>query len=39
MFQSAIPAALGLVLGEFILGSLWTLIGIIFQIRTYAFWV
>jgi hypothetical protein len=39
VFQGAIPLALGLVLGEFIVGSLWTLIGIILQINTYAFWV
>lgn len=39
VFQQAIPFALGLILGEFIIGSLWTLIGIIFQISTYAFWV
>jgi hypothetical protein len=39
MFQGAIPIALGLVLGEFVVGSIWTLIGIILQINTYAFWV
>ena len=39
MFQGAIPVALGLVLGEFVVGSIWTLIGIIWQIDTYAFWV
>lgn len=39
VFQSAIPFALGLILGEFIIGSLWTLIGVIFGISTYAFWV
>jgi hypothetical protein len=39
VFQQAIPFALGLVLGEFIIGSVWTLIGIIWQIQTYAFWV
>ena len=38
-FQQAIPVALGLVLGEFIIGSLWTLIGIIWHIQTYSFWV
>lgn len=39
IFQQAIPVALGLVLGEFVVGSIWTLIGVIFQINTYAFWV
>ncbi len=39
VFQAAIPLALGLVLGEFIIGSLWCLLGIALQISTYAFWV
>ncbi|MCE5237084.1 hypothetical protein LLH23_01155 [bacterium] len=38
-FQNAIPFALGLVLGEFVVGSLWTIIGIALQINTYSFWV
>lgn len=38
-FQEAIPFALGLVLGEFVIGSLWTIIGIVLQINTYSFWV
>lgn len=38
-FQYAIPIALGLVLGEFVVGSLWTLLGVILQTHTYAFWV
>jgi hypothetical protein len=38
-FQSAIPFALGLVLGEFVIGSLWTILGIALQINTYSFWV
>ncbi len=38
-FQRAIPFALGLVLGEFVIGSLWTIIGIALQINTYSFWV
>lgn len=39
VFQRAIPFALGLILGEFIIGSLWTIIGIVLQISTYSFWV
>ncbi len=39
VFQKAAPIALGLVLGEFIVGSLWCIIGIILQISTYSFWV
>ncbi len=38
-FQAAIPFALGLVLGEFVVGSLWCIIGIVLQIDTYSFWV
>ena len=33
------PFFLGLILGEFICGSLWTIIGIIAGIPTYGFWV
>jgi len=39
VFQQAIPFALGLILGEFLIGSLWTIIGIAFQMHTYSFWV
>ena len=39
LFQAAIPFALGLVLGEFIIGSLWCILGIVLQIHTYSFWV
>jgi len=37
--QKAIPIALGLILGEFIVGSLWCLIGIALQRHSYSFWV
>ena len=37
--RQAIPFFLGLILGEFTIGSLWTIIGIIFGIQTYGFWV
>ncbi|MGB9597747.1 MAG: DUF6784 domain-containing protein [Candidatus Poribacteria bacterium] len=37
-FRNAIPFFLGLILGEFVVGSLWTIIGVIFGIQTYAFW-
>jgi len=39
VFRGAIPFALGLILGEFLVGSIWTLIGLALQIHTYAFWV
>ena len=35
----AVPAAIGLVLGEFTIGSLWTLYGLISGKVTYGFWV
>ncbi len=38
-FQRAIPFALGLVLGEFIVGGAWLLAGIVFHFNAYAFWV
>lgn len=38
-FQDLIPFALGLVLGEFVIGSMWTILGIALQINTYSFWV
>ncbi|MGQ9732213.1 MAG: DUF6785 family protein [Candidatus Zipacnadales bacterium] len=38
-FHRFIPLALGLILGEFIVGSLWCILGIILQRTTYSFWV
>lgn len=38
-FHRVIPMALGLILGEFIVGSLWCLLGIALQRSTYSFWV
>ncbi|MBD3183227.1 hypothetical protein GF312_13105 [Candidatus Poribacteria bacterium] len=37
--RQATPFFLGLILGEFTVGSLWTIFGIIFGIQTYGFWV
>ncbi len=39
LYRSAIPFALGLIIGEFVVGSLWTILGIALQIHTYSFWV
>ena len=36
--QKATPFFLGLILGEFTVGSLWTIVGIIFGISTYGFY-
>jgi Family of unknown function (DUF6785)/Domain of unknown function (DUF6784) len=38
-FHKVIPIALGLILGEFIVGALWCIIGIALQRPSYAFWV
>jgi hypothetical protein len=38
-FHRMIPMALGLILGEFIIGSLWCLLAVILQKTTYSFWV
>jgi hypothetical protein len=37
-YRQALPFFLGLILGECVIGSLWMLIGILFNIPTYAFW-
>jgi hypothetical protein len=37
-YRRALPFFLGIILGECVIGSLWTLIGIAFHIPTYAFW-
>ena len=39
MHRRAAPFFLGLILGEFTFGSIWTIIGIIAGIPTYGFWV
>jgi hypothetical protein len=37
--RKATPFFLGLILGEFTMGSIWTIIGIVLGIPTYGFWV
>jgi len=37
-YRTAIPFFMGLILGEIAIGSLWTIIGIVFGIPTYDFW-
>jgi len=37
-YRHAIPFFFGLILGEFTIGSMWTIVGIIFNIPSYAFW-
>jgi hypothetical protein len=37
--RQAIPFFLGLILGEFVVGSLWMIIGVLMNVRTYAFWI
>jgi len=38
LYRQALPLFLGLILGECIVGSFWTIWGIIFRIPSYAFW-
>ncbi len=38
-YRRAMPFFIGLVIGEFVVGSIWTIIGIWLGIRTYGFWV
>jgi hypothetical protein len=37
-YRQALPLFLGLILGDCVIGSLWTLIGIAVDVPTYAFW-
>jgi len=38
LYRSTVPLFLGVILGECVMGSLWTIIGIALNIQTYAFW-
>lgn len=38
LYRKAVPLFLGLILGECVMGSLWTIIGIALHMQTYAFW-
>jgi hypothetical protein len=38
LYRSAVPFFLGIILGECVMGSLWTIIGIALNMQTYAFW-
>jgi hypothetical protein len=38
MFRRFTPLFLGLILGEFVIGGGWTIIGLIMQIPVYVFW-
>ena len=38
MFRRLTPFFLGLILGEFVIGGGWTIIGLIMQIPVYVFW-
>jgi hypothetical protein len=36
--RKAIPFFLGLILGQFVVGSIWTILGVLFRIPTYGIW-
>ncbi|MGB9587144.1 MAG: DUF6784 domain-containing protein, partial [Armatimonadota bacterium] len=38
LYRNAMPLFLGVILGECVMGSLWTIIGIALNIQTYAIW-
>lgn len=38
LYRQSLPFFLGLILGEITIGSLWTIVGIVFNISTYDFW-
>ena len=38
LYRSALPCFLGLILGEMCMGSIWSLIGIVFNVPYYSFW-
>ncbi|MDI6827698.1 MAG: hypothetical protein QME62_04350 [Armatimonadota bacterium] len=38
LYRQAVPLFLGVILGECVMGSLWTIIGIALHVQTYAFW-
>jgi hypothetical protein len=37
-YRTAIPFFLGLVLGEFVVGSIWNILGLVFNLEIYKFW-
>ncbi len=37
-YRKAVPLFLGIILGECVMGSVWTIIGIALNTQTYAFW-
>lgn len=38
LYRAAVPLFLGVILGECVMGSLWTIVGIALHTQTYAFW-
>jgi hypothetical protein len=38
LYRQSLPFFLGLILGEMTIGSIWTIIGIVWNIPTYSFW-
>lgn len=38
LYRTSVPFFLGVVIGECVMGSIWTIIGIILNVQTYAFW-
>lgn len=38
-YRAGLPVAIGLILGEFVIGSLWSLFGVIAHVPVYQFWM
>ena len=38
-YRRSIPFFLGLILGEFVMGSIWTIVGVVSNSETYVFWI
>lgn len=38
LYRQVLPFFLGIIIGECVVGSLWTIIGIVFGVQSYAFW-
>ncbi|MCC7495075.1 MAG: hypothetical protein IT204_22190 [Fimbriimonadaceae bacterium] len=39
LYRQVLPAAIGLILGEFVVGSLWSLYGVATKVPVYSFWL
>ena len=38
LYRKAVPAFMGLILGDYTLGCIWSIIGIVYEMPTYGVW-